>query len=60
MRRKPCPYCNAKGTNRGYMKHYGPYHGYACRTWTADDGGGFERSQECLLTERENKRPTRS
>lgn len=42
------------------MKHYGPYHGYACRTWTADDGGAFERSQECLLTERENKRPSRS
>lgn len=55
MKRKPCPYCGAKGTNKGYLKHYGKYHGFACRTWTTDETGAEERSQQCRLNEIENK-----
>jgi len=52
MERKPCPFCGAKGTNRGKMLHHGPYHGYACRSWTSDDGQHRHRSEECIQAER--------
>lgn len=51
MKRKPCPYCGAKGTNKGYLKHHGKYHGFACRTWTLDETGKGERSPECIRNE---------
>ncbi len=42
-----CKFCGAKQTNRGWLKHYGRYRGFACRTWIADEGGQ-QRSAKCI------------
>lgn len=45
-----CKFCGAKQTNRGYLKHYGRYRGFECRTWVADEGG-HKRSLKCHARE---------
>jgi hypothetical protein len=67
MKRKACPYCGAKGTNRGRLggganragegRETAAYHGYACRTFTYDDTNTGPRSPQCLANERDAKRP---
>lgn len=49
-----CPFCGSIRTNKGFLKLYGPYNGYKCRSWFADNGKN-KRSKECHDLELKNK-----
>lgn len=44
-----CKYCGAEQTNKGYLKHYGKYTGFKCRTYYGDNI--THRSEACIKEE---------
>jgi hypothetical protein len=44
-----CKYCGAKQTNQGYLKHYGKYTGFECRTYYGNNIR--HRSDACIKEE---------